>query len=606
MAEFAFNSMATGVKDISEAQIKANIKRFDKLQKDLQKQIDSLNLRTETGKLRKVQLEHLKNSLNKNITELYNGLKGDVEQSIKDIARLAVNANTAFLANAGIHLMGAFAYVPNDVYAAISMGKVYDKKWYLSESIWGDVKAKQNTINKIVADGIAQNKSSFDIAKDLEMYVDPKAVKPWNWSKVYPGSGKVIDYNAQRLARTLTAHAYQKSLVDVVKYNPFVSGIVWHSAFAHGRTCALCMDRDGEIYKPQDLPLDHPNGLCTYSTEQLSLDATADRLAAWVNGEEDIQLDRYAKAMYPELPVKPVMNALQKKYLGAYGYGLDNLPSEFTEWSHKLPSNVISELQSELGILGNAHPFQDLNKWYDDILLKIDSNTSSYGKIKEAAKVKASVVADKIKQEMLFDTSKIDDMLYANDALESVTYKSNRYKQKYVDMFKKWNTKLDEVERSGINTYTGGSYREINQYLRGLSDSIDDYMAEAIENAKKALDKSKLTEELVVRRGSDLNSFAGLLKMDKYKIKDIIDDLPGTVVKDGGFMSTSPHIGGGFSANGVEYRVKLPKGAKAQFIAPISRFTSEQEVLLQAGTNFVINEVVQVGGGYRVYMTAIV
>lgn len=606
MAEFAFNAMATDVKNISEAQIKANIKRFDKLQKDLNKQIESLNLRTETGKLRKVQLEHVKKSLNKNIAELYNGLKGDVENSIKEIAEKAVRANTAFLAEMGIHITGAFAHVPNDVFAAISMGKVYDKKWYLAESVWGDVKAKQNTINKIVSDGIAQNKSTYDIAKELEMYVDPKAVKPWNWSKVYPGSGKVIDYNAQRLARTLTAHAYQKSLVDVVKSNPFVTGIVWHSAFAHGRTCALCMERDGEVYKPEDLPLDHPNGLCTYSTDQLPLDDTADRLAAWVNGEEDAQLDDYAKAMFPDLPVEPVMNALQKKYLGEYGYSLKNLPSEFTEWSHKLPSDVISQLQHELGIYGNAHPFQDLNKWYDEVLLKGNSNASSKAKIKEAAKTKASVVADKIKQEMLYDTSKIDEMLHANDALESITYKGNRFKQKFVDMFKKWHSKLDDAEISGINTYTGGSYHEINKYLRGLSKTIDDSTLQAINDAKKALDKAKITEEIVVRRGSSVRSLAGLANVDEYKLSEVAKDLVGTVVRDGGFMSTSPLTHGGFSSSGVEYRILLPKGTKAQFIAPISRFESEQEVLIQAGTNFVINHVIERYGSYTVYMTAIV
>ena len=70
------------------------------------------------------------------------------------------------------------------------------------------IKNTQGDIQYIVAQGIASQKSAFDIAKDLEKYVDPSAKKDWAWSKVYPGTKKVVDYNAQRLARTMVSHAY--------------------------------------------------------------------------------------------------------------------------------------------------------------------------------------------------------------------------------------------------------------------------------------------------------------------------------------------------------------------------------------------------------------
>lgn len=94
------------------------------------------------------------------------------------------------------------------------------------------------------------NKSAFDIAKDLEEYVDPKAKKSWDWKKVYPGVSSKIDYSAQRLARTMPAHAYQQSLEATVKNNPFIDGYIWHSGTGK-RTCEICRERDGKFLQKE-------------------------------------------------------------------------------------------------------------------------------------------------------------------------------------------------------------------------------------------------------------------------------------------------------------------------------------------------------------------
>lgn len=188
--------------------------------------------------------------------------------------------------------------VPKNVVDKIINGKIYDTKWYYSDAIWGNNKIVQESINKVVADGVAQGKSIFEIAKDLEKYVNPSRRKPWKWSKVYPGSSAVIDYNAQRMARTLIAHAYQQSIIEAAKNNPFIDGIKWHSALIHGRTCQICRDRNGKVYKPDELPLDHPNGLCTMIPVAMDLDEVGDRLAAWVKGKPDKGIDRYAYSLF--------------------------------------------------------------------------------------------------------------------------------------------------------------------------------------------------------------------------------------------------------------------------------------------------------------------
>lgn len=192
-------------------------------------------------------------------------------------------------------------YIPQDVVAIVSSGKLYEGKWTLSKAIWSDNQKKINDINSIVAKGIAGNKSSYEIAKDLERYVNPRARKEWNWSKVYPNTNKKIDYNAQRLARTMVSHAYEESFVESTKDNPFIEAYRWEAS-GSDRMCPVCADRDGQIFAKEDLPMDHPNGMCTFSVViQKSYEEIGRDLANWVNGEGDSKLnaalDNYAETL---------------------------------------------------------------------------------------------------------------------------------------------------------------------------------------------------------------------------------------------------------------------------------------------------------------------
>ena len=121
---------------------------------------------------------------------------------------------------------------------------------------------------------------------------DP-AKRDTTWGRCYPHlRNKRVDYNAMRLARTSINHAYQTSSIQSSNMNPFVEGIQWHSAMIHGRTCELCMERHGQIYPIDDVPLDHPNGLCTMIPYiPKSLDEVAIELRNWVDGGSNPKLD---------------------------------------------------------------------------------------------------------------------------------------------------------------------------------------------------------------------------------------------------------------------------------------------------------------------------
>lgn len=166
----------------------------------------------------------------------------------------------------------------------------------LSKRIWWSGNKVNGDIDKIIQKGITEKKSAYELAQDLQSYVNPEAKKDWKWKKVYPGTSKTIDYCAQRFARTSISHAYTLAMLRSCERNPFITKIRWHSVFAPGRTCSLCKDRDGREYLLKDCPLDHPNGLC-YQEPLLddSLENIGSRLRNWVDGNSDTMLDNWYK-----------------------------------------------------------------------------------------------------------------------------------------------------------------------------------------------------------------------------------------------------------------------------------------------------------------------
>ena len=267
---------------------------------DLKKQMGSLPLQgegTASQSLKKTYLNKLVKQLKEEYKAIGEGLEKQIKKNMQDTASTVVQANDDWLKKAGLKIEGAYSFVPKDIVALLSTGKLYGGDWTLSKAIWGHTQKTIHDIDKIVAAGVAANKSAYEIAKDLEKYVNPSVKKEWDWSKVYPGTSKKVDYNAQRLARTMVSHAYQQSLLATTKYNPFVTGYRWRSAHTH-RTCELCNERDGQVYSAKDLPLDHPNGMCTFIAELSdSMSDIADRIGDWATGSKDPALDQWYASM---------------------------------------------------------------------------------------------------------------------------------------------------------------------------------------------------------------------------------------------------------------------------------------------------------------------
>lgn len=298
MAKLNLQDSEKARRAITQAQKVEIFKLYQQSYINLKNELDSITSGGRTSdSMRKAQLKVLVRQLK----ESYVAIGGDLEKIItvgmEESARAVVKDTNRWAENLGLVMKGAYSHVPRDIVEVLSSGKLYSKGWTLSKSIWGDSRKKLSDIDQVVATGVASNKSAYEIAKDLEKYVNPSAQKDWDWSKVYPGTAKTVDYNAQRLARTMVSHSYQQSLLATTKHNPFVKGYIWRSAHTH-RTCEICAERDGQVYTVDTLPLDHPNGMCTYLVDiPDSLDDIADRLGDWANGKSDKALDKWYKSM---------------------------------------------------------------------------------------------------------------------------------------------------------------------------------------------------------------------------------------------------------------------------------------------------------------------
>ena len=285
--------------------MKTQKKQIEKLYKDAAKEVakKAILLKNRTNissQMRVIYLNQLEKQLEAEAKKISSELTTITKSGMFSVSKSVVDNSLLNLSKLGMNTSGLLSRVPNDVVRNIATGNVYDTGWSLSKRIWGIQQKTMQDIHTVVAEGIAQNKSAYDIAKDLEKYVDPNAVKNWEWKKVYPNTSKKVDYNAQRLARTLTQHAFQQSTERVNNPNPFVTGYIWHSALIHGRTCEECMDRDGTFFEKGTVPMDHPQGLCTILPHvEQPLKDVANQIADWVESKEGTypEIDAYYKWM---------------------------------------------------------------------------------------------------------------------------------------------------------------------------------------------------------------------------------------------------------------------------------------------------------------------
>lgn len=282
-------------------------------------------------------MKELKKQMTQTSKLVANDIYATTKGSLLQVSDAVVRSNVDWMKSLGFGGGGmALSYIPNDTVTRLVTGQIYEGGWNLSKAIWGDQQKTLQDIYTIIAKGTAEQLSVYEIAKELEKYVDPTKALAWNY-KASDGAWiykKQVDYNAQRLARTLVQHAYQQSAVSAAKVNPFVKGFIWRASGA--RVCPLCDEMDGSYFEKSAVPFDHPNGMC--SLEPVTDPDIEDKLAAWVKDEGSFpEIDAFAKL------VGGANDAIKRaEFLAKYGSltGKGSQYGTWWTWLDKLPAQA--------------------------------------------------------------------------------------------------------------------------------------------------------------------------------------------------------------------------------------------------------------------------
>lgn len=237
------------------------INTYKNIAKKIEKKLKNKSDKTFTEK----DLKDLQKEINNELREATKEVKVIIENNTVEMISKAVEKELEYFkeidkeykTELAKHFKDKFVIVNKVVLDAVIKGNMYKDKHSLSNRIWKDYQNNKGAINAIIRDGIKNNDHPLDIAKRLEKFVNPTAKKDFYYTR----SKFKAEYNSLRLARTSINHAHHQSVIAMAKRNPLVKYVEWNSSH-HARMCDLCASRDGVRYLINDVPQDHPNGVC--------------------------------------------------------------------------------------------------------------------------------------------------------------------------------------------------------------------------------------------------------------------------------------------------------------------------------------------------------
>ena len=218
----------------------------------------------------------------------------------------------------------------------IAAEHLYGDGLNLSARIWKWDRESRDGINQVLMDGIANQKSAWDIANNLEQYLGANEDCPrWTSTRLYgrtktqiaagdatglvsrPCDGRGVSYNALRLARTEIQKAHALVTDRIMAAQPWVEKEKIHLSAAHPET-DICDDVVGGGEKGEgvydvgtiELPL-HPNCLCYKTAVLMDEKDFTSQMNGWLNGTSTWpEMDEYEAAIGGQLSASILPNAV--------------------------------------------------------------------------------------------------------------------------------------------------------------------------------------------------------------------------------------------------------------------------------------------------------
>ncbi len=295
--------MAKQARKAADRVTKETIRRTQKLLEESTEELAKKLSEQTRGTLKERHLQELMQSFKEKQKELNREIKAAVKEGIEKGAQ-AGTSTQSFLGEMipDIEISKSFksmlANVNDGVVKSIVQGDLYSDHRTLSERIWNITSEFGAKVQDVVAKGMLKQKSAAELASDIRTFVKPPERRSLSWRGSYEGyKSYYANWNAKRLARTTINHSYQTATIKAAKNNPYVTGILWRTSGSH-RVCDLCNSRNGKIFPVEDVPLDHPNGMCSMIPNiEKSLEDIAKELSAWTEGEKNERLDSWYKEL---------------------------------------------------------------------------------------------------------------------------------------------------------------------------------------------------------------------------------------------------------------------------------------------------------------------
>ena len=475
----------------------------------------------------------LQKQLRQTSQEVSNEVYKKIKSNIYIVADAVVSDNVKWLESFGFSSAGlnaAFSYVPYEIVQNLITGQIYNSSWSLSSRIWGDNEQTLKDIYQVMAKGLAENKPIYEIAKDIESYVRPSARLPWNLQmadgkKIYK---KQVDYNAQRLARTLVQHGYQQSFIATTQKNPFITEYVWRSNGS--RVCDLCKARDGVHYKKTELPMDHPNGMCTM--EPAIVDDIVDQLADWFNSPDGTypEIDEFAGNFGYEAKVV----GTAKDFVDKYGQS-SKTPGSWLNSLTQIQKAEATALKNQSGL--------SWGDWYEKYIYDgngiskywkekaANATAKSAGFADDAAMFAKSKIATKVDDVVQTEIQSLDDALaVAQNKLNVIPNKTYSgiwkdeddvtladYEFKADSIAKKKKYYIDQINKYSSDAYANSSWvpAEIAKYQKYLND-LDEF--EMLGKQYMAAKNEVMAAQMAINKAKGItNTFTPDMYTDEAK-----------------------------------------------------------------------------------------
>lgn len=242
--------------------------------------------------------------INEYRTELFHNLGKTIESNIWKSSDIQKGVQLSFIdaiaPNVKINeaLKRTITKISSDSVKQLIAGEYYKDGKTLSKRLWNLTGDNGNKIDAIIKENIAKGANVKELAAELEKYINPKNRITSKSFKAGIDSEK-ISYQAQRLARTSITHAQTETLIQNAKKNPFCKGLKWnlsasHFTRMHGMN-DICDEYNGKVFKPEEVPLQHPNCLCYFTEVIEDMGKCVETMKDWNNGKKNPKIDEWIK-----------------------------------------------------------------------------------------------------------------------------------------------------------------------------------------------------------------------------------------------------------------------------------------------------------------------